>query len=251
MNSKKQQAYASRDKEAMDLFHVMSKEFIHYLPSMCDEETARAIATEAQANFETLLPQLPNIGEKSINLKNVLLEVSICIAYYIPWKGKGMSVETFGKLLYTMRTDELNAMTEEQRKTVTEEVFSSKKLQEWQEWTEWSQKRTCPYNWVGYYIEGDGKTFDYGTDYTECGLVKVCQKCHVPELVPFLCLLDFPPSKCLGLGLFRTKTLAMGDDVCDFRYKRGRPTVQGWDTEIEKVRTRIDSMGAVGRFQNF
>ena len=32
-----------------------------------------------------------------------------------------------------------------------------------------------------------------------------------------------------GTGLARTTTLASGGKVCDFRYKQGRATTQGWD----------------------
>ena len=42
--------------------------------------------------------------------------------------------------------------------------------------------------------------------------------------VPYICALDFPISKTFNRGLIRTKTLAEGADICDFRYKKGRKT---------------------------
>jgi hypothetical protein len=41
-----------------------------------------------------------------------------------------------------------------------------------------------------------------------------------------MCLTDFAVSKALGMGLIRTTTIAEGGVKCDFRYKRGRETMQ-------------------------
>ena len=49
------------------------------------------------------------------------------------------------------------------------------------------------------------------------------------------CLLDFPEARQLNSGFFRTKTLAQGDDFCNFRYKKGKEVVQTWETEVEKI----------------
>ncbi len=49
---------------------------------------------------------------------------------------------------------------------------------------------------------------------------------------------DFLKSAAIGSGLRRAKTLAQGDDICDFRYKKGRPVVQNWDAEIDLIRSR-------------
>jgi hypothetical protein len=59
--------------------------------------------------------------------------------------------------------------------------------------------------WVLTYIWGDGKEFDYGYDITECGICKFLHDQHADELVPFLCLVDFPLSKAFGRGLFQNK----------------------------------------------
>jgi hypothetical protein len=43
-----------------------------------------------------------------------------------------------------------------------------------------------------------------------------------------MCLADFPMSEAFGSGLVRTTTIAEGFNRCDFRFKRGGETQQGW-----------------------
>ena len=86
---------------------------------------------------------------------------------------------------------------------------------------------------------GDGTAFDYGYDYTECGVVKYFRAQGAPELAPYFCLNDFPKSAVDGSGLSRTKTIGQGVDLCNFRYKKGRPVLQGWSTEIDLIRSRL------------
>ena len=74
------------------------------------------------------------------------------------------------------------------------------------------------------FVEGDGKTFDYGVDYLECAPCKFLQQQGAPELGPYLCVADVVYSEMLDWGLIRTQTLADGGDRFDFRFKKGGPT---------------------------
>ena len=74
------------------------------------------------------------------------------------------------------------------------------------------------------FVEGDGATFDYGLDITECGICKLYQAQGAGELARYLCLSDYVVSRAFGRGLVRYKTIAEGARVCDFRYKQGRET---------------------------
>jgi hypothetical protein len=60
------------------------------------------------------------------------------------------------------------------------------------------------------------------------------------ELAPYACFQDYPLSRLDGRGLERTKTLAWGDDVCDFRFNKGRRCTRSWASDIGVVRDRID-----------
>jgi len=85
-----------------------------------------------------------------------------------------------------------------------------------------SQQRRYPQDFVFSYIQGDGKEFDFGIDYTECAIVNFFRAQGADEFTRYVCLYDFLNSQLTGTGLIRTKTLAEGADKCDFRFKIGR-----------------------------
>jgi hypothetical protein len=87
-----------------------------------------------------------------------------------------------------------------------------------------SHQRKYPDDYVYDFVEGDGKSFDYGVDYLECASCKFLAKQGAPELAPYLCPADILYSEALGWGLLRTMTLAEGAEKCDFRFKKGGPT---------------------------
>jgi hypothetical protein len=87
-----------------------------------------------------------------------------------------------------------------------------------------SQQRRYSGDWVCTFVEGDGETFDYGLDVTECGICKFYHAQGADELAPYMCLSDYVGSCAFDRGLVRYKTIAEGAEVCDFRYKQGRET---------------------------
>jgi hypothetical protein len=96
-----------------------------------------------------------------------------------------------------------------------------------------TQERRYPGDWVATFVEGDGEQFDYGLDVVECGICKFYRTQNAEELTPYMCLSDYILSDAFARGLVRYKTLAEGDDVCDFRFKKGRgsfvnPLRNGW-----------------------
>jgi hypothetical protein len=78
---------------------------------------------------------------------------------------------------------------------------------------EWEDEE---YGWASEFPESDAYI---AVDMTRCGLVKWFREQGVPEIAPIACEGDFVWAEFMtGLELRRTKTLAEGDDVCDFRY---------------------------------
>jgi hypothetical protein len=75
----------------------------------------------------------------------------------------------------------------------------------------------------GDYVEGDGKTFDYGMNMTTCAKLIFLQKMGHEEFAPYVCLVDKNFAECCNYGLKRTKVLAEGADCCDFRLSKNGP----------------------------
>ena len=76
-----------------------------------------------------------------------------------------------------------------------------------------SQHSKYPLDWKFKYREGKDEFYN---TYTECGICKLGKKEGCFEFVPCLCKMDERSYFYEGGKLHRTKTLAQGDDCCDF-----------------------------------
>ena len=110
--------------------------------------------------------------------------------------------------------------------------LTEKRKARWRETAQQTQLRRYAGDWVCEYVEGDGETFQYGLNMTECGLLKFWRMQGLEEFVPYLCLTDWALWKSLGLEVRRTQTLANGGTCCDYRYiGRNKDVPSGWPPE--------------------
>ena len=199
------------------------------------ESLAATMVSEAMQEFERLLPQLPYIGGDKNSLTDTLAQSAGALAFYRVMKAHGTlrAVEETGRIIY--QTAEAMAFRTDAFSSVSEKMAQGKAAQNgFKRMATWSQQRAYPDDWVLTFVEGNGKAFDFGVDYTECGIVKFYHAQGADELAPYLCLGDFPISQALGTGLVRTTTLARGGSRCDFRFKNGRPIQMEWTPDFLK-----------------
>ncbi len=84
-------------------------------------------------------------------------------------------------------------------------------------WSEESHKRRNENNWVVDVLPKCAE-YDLGYNYFECGICRICRDEGCFELANYLCRLDYVLADMMNAKLVRTKTLAEGADMCDFRY---------------------------------
>jgi hypothetical protein len=101
------------------------------------------------------------------------------------------------------------------------QLFSQRRVNQRRQAAVISQERHYPDDWIFDIVEADGKNFQFGVDYTECGIVKYLTKQNAIELAPYLCWLDFPMCAAMRVKLVRTETIAQGGEKCNFRFARG------------------------------
>jgi hypothetical protein len=197
-----------------------------------DETQVNNIVEETLKQTEELLPDLPYIGGFANDLTQVLYQSAVALAFYRVMKSAGQSINEVGRIMYLSIEAQV---TSAPLMSMAGRVANSKLVQDQSrgEALE-SQKRKYPGDWVFNFVEGNGVDFDYGIDYTECGLCKYYRAQDAMELAPYLCLGDFPISKAMNSGLVRTSTLAHGADRCDFRWKTGRPIQMEWVPDFLK-----------------
>lgn len=211
---------------------------LQYMRKAYGEEIARAVTTEAEKRFEPLLPVVPDLGGAE-NVPIGDFPVAMwCVAYLEPMKAHGRTAEDLGKMIYDLFDSELRRVPETLRRTEGAKLFSPEYIERLKVWSGWTRKKEYPGNWVADFVPGEGANFDYGYDYTQCAIVEYLKAHGALEAAPYVCVNDFLKSRTYGTGLVRSKTLAMGFDVCNFRYKKDRPVRQDWATEITVIRAR-------------
>ncbi len=220
--------YTSRKTELLDGFDELREHTSKVLTASYGEDFSAAIDADARQEFETLIPEIPYIGGDSNELTDELIQASMGLALYRAMKKRGKTVEEIGKVLY--RTVE--AMATSYPRLLTRAIgfyqMSGFGQRPMRRAALESQERIYPDDWVFHFVEGDGEAFDWGIDFTECGIVKFFRAEGAEELAPYMCLSDYPLSEAFGTGLIRNTTIAEGAERCDFRFKRGRDTQQGW-----------------------
>lgn len=214
--------YISRKAKLLKDFDKTARHMRKAMVSRHGDEFADSAISEARAGFEALIPDLPYIGGRKNLLTRSLVGTAWCLALYRVLKKHGKTVEETGAIINETVQTRFASVPKPLRMLVGKYIFSKLYLKRLKKQAELSRERRYPGDWVLKVIVGDGVEFDYGIDYTECGVCKLCDAHDAKELIPHLCATDFPVSKALGTGLVRTTTLAEGADRCNFRFKKGR-----------------------------
>jgi hypothetical protein len=76
-----------------------------------------------------------------------------------------------------------------------------------------------PGDFVVHFVPGDGRTFDFGLDFTGCAIHKFFQAEGAGHFAKYMCRIDYLTTSYKGIELTRTGTIANGAEKCDFRYR--------------------------------
>jgi hypothetical protein len=187
------------------------------------KDMAEAVVAETIQRFETLLPGIPYIGGgENILTENLYLSAAM-LAMYQSLQVRGKSIEEVARLIYQGTSSLYNGFPYRLLlRWQGRKLFSQKRIEQRRRDAEISQQRLFPDDWVFEIVQGDGQTFEFGVDYTECGIVKYLAREGAPELAPYLCWLDYPMCAAMQVKLVRTETIAQGCERCNFRFSRGQ-----------------------------
>ncbi len=185
-------------------------------------ETAEAVVAETIQRFEALLPDIPYIGGEENSLTENLYLSAAMLAMYQSLKTRGKTVEEAARLIYQGTTAFYSSFPFAWLlRWQGRQLFSRRRIKQRQRDALISQERRYPEDWVFEVVEGDGETFQFGMDYTECGIVKYLTQQGAPELAPYLCWMDYPMCTAMRVKLVRAQTIAQGGERCNFRFSRG------------------------------
>jgi hypothetical protein len=217
------ETYISRKSRLLRTFDRSVARVRRVLITRYGEEQADALIRESHFGYEALIPQIPFIGDKNPFL-NFLLPTTRFLAVYRALQKQGRTVEEAGQLVYEMSAADLKAIPGLFRRAIGYLWFTPWLLRRLKKREIEFREREYSGGYVVTCVQGDGHSFDYGVDYTECASCKFLDAQDALELAPYVCATDKVASEMLGWGLTRTMTLAEGFEKCDFRFKKGGKT---------------------------
>ncbi len=213
--------YTSQKSKLMKGFDKAAIIMKKVVASRYGDDFAAVTLMQAREQFETLIPDLPYIGGKKNPMTRIMIGTGWCLALHRALEKQGKTAEETGELILAAVEAQLERFPKLLLRLVGRYKCSRLYISKLKKQAAASRERRHPGDWVFTVIDGDGEEFDYGIDFTECGVCKFFHSHGVDELVPFLCESDFPVSEMTGTGLVRTTTLAEGAERCNFRFKRG------------------------------
>jgi hypothetical protein len=225
-----------RDSDPLGHFYASTEKV---LCTRFGQGRAEVLVHDIRREVEALTLEVPYIGGEENIFTEWLTYGVYYLAVYQVLKSLGQTVEQVGRIIY--ETYETMADYPAWMLCLVGSLkYGQGYVERLRAATTVSQEQRYPGDWVCAFIEGDGETFDYGLDITECGICKFYHAQGADELAPYMCLSDYVVSRAFGRGLVRYKTIAEGAEVCDFRYKQGRETFvyplrDGWPPKFIQV----------------
>lgn len=218
--------YTDQQEEILKTNRKLFKAVRPLLAQQWNEQEADAVIEATLRRFAEMIPDIPYIGGSANDLTANLINGVASLAFFHEMTAQGASIEVTGRILFRavesmFKPDLLSGLMGR----LANSALAQKKIKQD---ASLSQKRLYTEDWVFEFVPGN-EDYDFGIDFTECGIDKYFRLHDAQVLTPFVCLCDAPISRSMGTGLVRTRTLARGGDCCDFRYRLGRDVKVEWD----------------------
>jgi hypothetical protein len=175
---------------------------------------------QTRDEYRRLLPRLPDIGGRQNPLTENLLASAWFLALAQPLRERGWSDDRIGDLIYRIAevwvtsSPHWVAWLQGQLARTPLVKFLLKRV------SRQSQQRRNAADFAMQFVDGNGRDFDFGIDFTECGICKLFQAEQAGGLAKHMCRIDYLTTSLRGIQLIRTGTIANGASKCDFRYKK-------------------------------
>ncbi|MFX0155918.1 MAG: L-2-amino-thiazoline-4-carboxylic acid hydrolase, partial [Candidatus Hodarchaeota archaeon] len=223
--------YVKRKSKLMKDFSKHIKVAMDILKRKFSEAKINEIYNQMKKEYENIIPEIPYIGGTKNPFSTILVGCLSSLAMFRVLENEGFTLRDIGEFYYEFRdinnTIRKNSL-EQIGKDPAQYPFEPSYIEWAKKQCEISKLRNYPDDWVMDYVEGDGKTFEWGFNFHECGVHKIFKRLNAEKFVPFFCLADFSEANILGFGFSRNQTLGFGAPMCDHRYIKNYKTPRGW-----------------------
>jgi hypothetical protein len=149
------------DKAAKFQEEVLTRHF--------DESRVNRWLAQARKNYESFIPQFPYIGGKENEFTRYLMYFSGIMPTVRILRDQGVPLRKIGQVIFEISTEYYNAIHGLVEWYARSTYFGEEKKAHLRAAARKSQLRQYPGDWVFKFMEGDGKTFQYGLDIRNAG----------------------------------------------------------------------------------
>ena len=196
-----------------------------------DNKKSEKLISQMKAEFVKILPDIPYIGGQKNPLTLVLVKCMSDLAVFRILEKEAFSFREIGEFHYNYVIAAHKLRKEALEKTgrdPSEYPFDPVYMDYQKKLTEETQKKLFPDDFVMDFVEGDGKSFEWGWDIQECVVQKAYKKLGDEKYLPFICLGDYYEAEGLGFGFSRNQTLGFGAPLCTHRFVKNYQTPRAW-----------------------
>ena len=172
----------------------------------------KASFRDLKKEYRQMVERTPGIGGSS-NEDNL---IGACYFFAMAKTIPGMTPEKMDDIIEkSIKSDFMVRLHRGKKKkgTLFSEKEQNKKLAEAKK----SHGSPFEMDWEFTYEPGENEFY---LTYTRCGICRLAEREHMEAYLPCMCRMDFPKYELIGGKLIRTKTLAAGDDCCNFHVVR-------------------------------
>lgn len=216
--------YISREENLLRDFDSTLRLMEETLLARYGEEFTLTLREAVRREYQKLIPEIPYIkGPRGRPLNTFLLITAQELAAYKALKHLGKPAAEAWELCHRalrLRTERIPRW----KRWLTRRLMFSSLVKRVFAWRARKKTKVRLGEFEVEYLVGDGKDFDLGVNYLQCGNYRFAIEHGGEEFAPYICMSDIALSDAMGWGLTRTQTLADGCQYCDFRFKRGGTT---------------------------
>jgi hypothetical protein len=199
-------------------------------------DDAETLSREARARYEEIIPQVPRITGLRARVLNRFLRITAQeVAVYKAVDAHGGIAAQAWEICHEAIRLRMSGFPKWKSQLFRRLMFSgiAKRIVRRREE---ANQRVRVGDFEIRYLTGDGRDFDFGVDYLDCGNLALVRKLGAEKFAPYVCMSDIALSDALGWGLIRTQTLADGCSHCDFRFKKDAKTrISSKTAEVQRT----------------
>jgi hypothetical protein len=214
--------YEARRSDLLRGFARVAPRVRMSLRKRCDDDFTDAVIAHARDEFERLIPQIPYIGGRTNVFSPIMVANAWVISLYRAMRQRGKTAEDVAWVCHDLSDTLFRFLPGFALRLLGRLALSWPVQPILQSQARRSQRRAFPGDLV--YEPRRRDDGEVARVFEECAVPKFYDAQGVEELKPYCNFFDVTYSRLMGMGLEARRTIGLGCETCELRYKHGRET---------------------------